>query len=967
MSSRDEIYGEVGLSYPYNEYGGRKMSLVDLNLISGSSDLLRNSIGGYFFNEFDEYGQLVVPPTFKTMQPTSNLNPLIHSIASYAGPSINAAVFEAETGTSPTGEDSDEDDGYYARGQNSILPFVKFVCHLEADSAREIFSNPSTGNKYWECMFTDQEFNNSTVPKIYSNSVYDEHYTIINLPYDNMQKNIFSDGASVRSLSTISYDYNRYDKEYQQTIDFFESEKQEPNWYIINLLSTASETEGPNKILQQKTIDYYSNGSVSNLISTAKSINQPDTDSNDDGQPDTSSGDGLKLLMSNMNDSDILLRQEISQQQSNLIFNSFATQLFLKPNSMANAASNLIPFYNKIKFTSEKGKRYVKSIKENKYSTTFMRTLKEAFLEQTNDELPLDTTQFLVNERYLSSSIETRYDVGQTNSETTAYRGVDFVELLLYSHNKIKNENNDFTVIDNNNIEVKSATDDVGSYRAFNVRNSLRIINDTISNFCKDSNAFYISDINSLLNLQNQTIDGGASDYGNFQPNPSYNEVVAYRVEKIAGAVSGDSNTQNVIQNFWIFNDDDLEELQMIDSQVKYGTDYTYRIHAYYLVQGVKYEFSNLQLTKIIGTVRDGIGYSSDTDISSGIDSGTVAEDNPITAYCVEYFNPETGETVKDLLEDHIGDLDLATVSSLSQDDTLRIRKSSISGPGPMPPYFANFAVTVQPSLKLIEVPVHTKQITISDYIPNKVNVNPAYSLGNDNKLIFNLRYQPFESETYPPLVQSSEEGFRSKYLMSNDLSVLGDLQKETVSYPRYVDVYRISEKPKSFLDFEAGYLSTIDNRIQDKNFAYTTSVFYDTVKSNTTYYYLFKTRNDLNIPGRNSQIIEAELVNDGGYKYALFDVMNEEEMIVENFKNISETFKKILEITPNPNQIIFDDSEVDYTQTAASQYDKVKIGKADELIWNKTFKMRLTSKKTGKKIDLNITYNDPSVKLENN
>ena len=51
--------------------------------------------------------------------------------------------------------------------------------------------------------------------------------------------------------------------------------------------------------------------------------------------------------------------------------------------------------------------------------------------------------------------------------------------------------------------------------------------------------------------------------------------------------------------------------------------------------------------------------------------------------------------------------------------------------------------------------------------------------------------------------------------------------------------------------------------------------------------------------------------------------------------------------------------------QTARSQYDEVDIGTAEETIWGKTFKIRLTSKKTGKKIDLNITYNDPDIKLE--
>ena len=821
----------------------------------------------------------------------------------------------------------------------------------------DILSNPSTGNKYWESMFTDKLFDNSPVPKIYDNSVYDEHYTMINLPYSGLQTNLFSDGGSVRSKSIVSYDYNHYNDIYQQNIASFDSEKEIPNCYILNLLSDSymvSSDPDEQTYKQQKIINYYTNTNSSYF----KNITDPELDT----------VEALNVIVGGMKTSDTILKQDITQQQSNIIFNSQATKRFLSSNSTANTViSGSMPFYSKIQFDKEKGKRYSKLISKNNYSTFFMKTLKEVFLNQTNEELNTDQLQFLVNERFLSASLDKDYDVGDSKSEVATFRGVDFTELLLYSHNKIKNELNDFTVMDDTNLEVKSAIDEIGAYRAFNVRNVLRTINGTISNFCKDSNAFYISDINSLMNLQNETVNGGVDITSFTNPQPKYNEAVAYRVEKIAGPTTGDSNTQNAIQNFWIFNDEDLEELSLIDSQVKYGTDYTYKIYAYYLIQGLKYEFSNLQLTRVVGTIREATGFTSDTDVPTGPEASSISEDNPITGYCLEYYDPSTGEVVRDLLEDNVGDLDAGTVSSIASEDTLRIRTSALSADVSMPPYFANFAVTAQPSLKLVEIPVQTKQVTITDHIPNRVNVNPSYALNNSNTLIFNLNYQTFQNIVYPNIINSNEADFRNKYLLSNDIPVFSNLQEPTVSPARYVDIYRIAQQPKTFLDFQSGYLGTIDNKIRDKNFAYKTSVFYDTVQSNTKYYYLFRTRSDLNIFGQNSQIIEAELVNDGGYKYALFDVFNEQQMIVENFKRISDTFKKIIEIAPNVNQIFLDDTDVDYTQSALSQYDKIKVGIADELIWNKTFKLRLTSKKTGKKIDLNITYNDPSVNLDNN
>ena len=108
---------------------------------------------------------------------------------------------------------------------------------------------------------------------------------------------------------------------------------------------------------------------------------------------------------------------------------------------------------------------------------------------------------------------------------------------------------------------------------------------------------------------------------------------------------------------------------------------------------------------------------------------------------------------------------------------------------------------------------------------------------------------------------------------------------------------------------------------------------------------------------GHVSEIYETELVNDGGYVYALFNVLYEEDLVEPAFTQPSKEFKKIFHLQPNISQISLNTTEVDYTAGSYSQVGNVQIGTADDLIWNKKFKIRLTSKKTGKKIDLNITY----------
>ena len=44
---------------------------------------------------------------------------------------------------------------------------------------------------------------------------------------------------------------------------------------------------------------------------------------------------------------------------------------------------------------------------------------------------------------------------------------------------------------------------------------------------------------------------------------------------------------------------------------------------------------------------------------------------------------------------------------------------------------------------------------------------------------------------------------------------------------------------------------------------------------------------------------------------------------------------------------------QVNFDRPAPSQVNKVRVGTAEHLIWGKTFKIRVTSKTTGRKIDI--------------
>jgi hypothetical protein len=103
--------------------------------------------------------------------------------------------------------------------------------------------------------------------------------------------------------------------------------------------------------------------------------------------------------------------------------------------------------------------------------------------------------------------------------------------------------------------------------------------------------------------------------------------------------------------------------------------------------------------------------------------------------------------------------------------------------------------------------------------------------------------------------------------------------------------------------------------------------------------------------------IYEAELVDDGGYKFAVFNVHFESELEVKPFNRPIDSFKKLINVVPNIENVILNDEDVDYSDTSENQINNVKFGQSDDPVWDKTFKIRLTSKKTGKKIDINLTH----------
>jgi hypothetical protein len=149
-----------------------------------------------------------------------------------------------------------------------------------------------------------------------------------------------------------------------------------------------------------------------------------------------------------------------------------------------------------------------------------------------------------------------------------------------------------------------------------------------------------------------------------------------------------------------------------------------------------------------------------------------------------------------------------------------------------------------------------------------------------------------------------------------------------------------------------------------------------DDIKPNTKYYYTFRTidyHGSLSIP---SPIYQVEIVDDNGRMYPIIDAFYLNNSPARSAETTAPV-RRYLQISPTLSQTTVNETELEAREGTLSPIDAPGIGLLGVLndgVWSrpvadagdpstaqKTFKIRLTSKQTGKKIDLNVQFIETS------
>ena len=265
------------------------------------------------------------------------------------------------------------------------------------------------------------------------------------------------------------------------------------------------------------------------------------------------------------------------------------------------------------------------------------------------------------------------------------------------------------------------------------------------------------------------------------------------------------------------------------------------------------------------------------------------------------------------------------------------------------------YEVSVEPSLKLCEIALLSDTALLMDNPPLPPEIVPVPILNVDNRVQFMLNTSVGRAKM-KPVIFTSEEG--QDIMVFRKAQKIPDTQQEilyeTDDLVGEYEIYKLDTAPTSYEDFYSFGERIVTKTVHDDTMIATSSTYEDAVRPNTKYYYCARTIDNHAHVSNPSMCWEIELVSDGGACYPIF-----REYKVEPIPNTTHkrSARRFIQIAPANLQKIVNDDASRITGAGPEPNQEVFLGMSEERIWGKKFKLRLTSKTTGRKVDFNFVF----------
>jgi len=411
-------------------------------------------------------------------------------------------------------------------------------------------------------------------------------------------------------------------------------------------------------------------------------------------------------------------------------------------------------------------------------------------------------------------------------------------------------------------------------------------------------------------NLNNQAGDiFETNSYRRFEDfrigKPAPNFPIFYRVEKWATDANNNPLGTEPIQNFYVPNfDNSVDRVNVYDTQIKYGKTYIYRIYALNLTIGTDYVYSL----------------------------------NDITTPNV--YNAATSQ------------------QSLS----------------------AQVCVESNPNIKIVETPYYEKLVVISDSPPLSPTVDVYPYLGDKNKIKILLKGTVGTELAMPinlrPGDQSIFDGIRGAFNLGPDEKIQFKSDDPSTKF----EIFRLDFRPRTYDDFQfADFIEVETGGFKNPYKKASSAAMEDFLEPNKKYFYTFRAVDVHGKVSNPSPVYQLEISYDGASAFLLTKII---ELTPGKTPPQTSTKKlrKFLRIKPVYQQTILNEEASGIINSDGSRnpawfpnsdnvqqngITEIKLGDEQNPLWGQTFKIRLTSKKSGKKLDLNVNFKTKKVIID--
>lgn len=228
------------------------------------------------------------------------------------------------------------------------------------------------------------------------------------------------------------------------------------------------------------------------------------------------------------------------------------------------------------------------------------------------------------------------------------------------------------------------------------------------------------------------------------------------------------------------------------------------------------------------------------------------------------------------------------------------------------------------------------KTVKINDTPPLIPSISFTTYKNISNKILLNFN-TTFGSiiDTPITILSSDAEKFTNLYSIQNRTD--SKLEFNTTDPLKSIQMFILNQKPFSYNDYQS---VTPVEILMNSSFAKSVTL---QIQPNAKYYLMFRSVDIHDLISNPSLVYEVEIVENSGAIYPILNVVNFD---TNKSYNTSKSFKKYINVQPS----------LEYMMLTKNEDETVSLGKNNSL-WDQKYKIRVTSKKSGKSFDVNLSF----------